>query len=265
MAGANGSAALSDFGWSVCFTLPRKMSAASVLAEEFEVLESIYPTELSVISDREIEIDVEPDYPVEGMESFRLKLSVKYSDDYPEALPTLALEAVEGDINESEKEALLQGMTTIGEESLGMAMTFTLVSYLKEHLSTLAEARISLRIAEEREKERLALEAEEARTRGTLVTVESFKTWKMKFDKDVAMKKAKDEEEKLRALTPKEREEYKRIGTRLTGRQLFERNRNLAHEDDSLMEEGTVSVDVSQYDRTKIDEEEDHIHFSDSE
>lgn len=87
----------------------------------------------------------------------------------------------------------------------------------------------------------------------------------MKFDKDVAMKKAKDEEEKLRALTPKEREEYKRIGTRLTGRQLFERNRNLAHEDDSLMEEGTVSVDVSQYDRTKIDEEEDHIHFSDSE
>lgn len=242
------------------------MSAASVLTEEFEVLESIYPTELSVISDREIEIDVEPDYPVEGMESFKFKLSVKYLDDYPDELPILALEAVEGEIDESEKEALLQGMATIGEENIGMAMTFTLVSYLREQLSAVAEGKISLRIAEEREKERLALEAEEARTRGTPITVESFKEWKMKFDQDVAMKKAKDEEEKLRAMTPREREEYRKIGTRLTGRQLFERNRNLAHEDDSLMEEGTVSVDISQYDRTKVEEEEeDHIHFSDDE
>ncbi|KAI6039053.1 hypothetical protein EDC04DRAFT_2688854 [Pisolithus marmoratus] len=142
-------------------------------------------------------------------------------------------------------------MATVGEENIGMAMTFALISYLREQLSTLAEARISLRIAEEREKERLALEAEEARTRGTSVTAETFKAWKT-------------EEEKLRAMTPKEREEYKKIGTRLTGRQLFERNRNLAHEDDSLMEEGTVSVDISQYDRTKVDEDEDHIHFSDS-
>jgi len=33
------------------------------------------------------------------------------------------------------------------------------------------------------------------------------------------------------------------------------------------MEEGTVSVDISQYDRTKVDAEEveeDHVHFSDS-
>lgn len=33
------------------------------------------------------------------------------------------------------------------------------------------------------------------------------------------------------------------------------------------MEEGTVSVDISQYDRTKVDAEEaeeDRIHFSDS-
>lgn len=33
------------------------------------------------------------------------------------------------------------------------------------------------------------------------------------------------------------------------------------------MEEGTVSVDFSQYDRTQVveeDNEEDHVHFSDS-
>lgn len=63
----------------------------------------------------------------------------------------------------------------------------------------------------------LASQAEEARTRGTPVTVESFKAWKVQFDKELAMKKAKEEEEKTKGLTPKEREEWKRIGTRLSG------------------------------------------------
>jgi len=31
-------------------------------------------------------------------------------------------------------------------------------------------------------------------------------------------KKASEEEEKLRTMTPKEKEEYKKIGTRLTGK-----------------------------------------------
>lgn len=199
--------------------------------------------------------------------SVKLKLSVHYPDGYPDVLPTLALATVDGEIDESEKETLLQGIATLGEENMGMAMTFTLVSHLREQLSILVEGRIAHRIAEEREKERLVIEAEEARTRGTPVTVDSFKAWKIKFDKEVMAKKASEEEERLRAMTPKEKEEYKKIGTRLTGRQLFERNRNLAHEDDGLMEEGTVSVDISQYDRTKVDAEEveeDHVHFSDS-
>lgn len=49
------------------------------------------------------------------------------------------------------------------------------------------------------------------------------------------------------------------------GRQLFEKNRNL--EDETLLEEGTVSVDISQYDRTHQDDdqdEDDHVTFSDS-
>jgi len=148
-----------------------------------------------------------------------------------------------------------------------MAMTFTLVSHLREKLSELVEDRAKAHAAEEHEKERLAVEAEEARTRGTPVTVASFKAWKATFDKEMSQKKLKDDEERLRALTPKEREEIKRIATRFTGRQLFERNRNLEHEDDSLMEEGTVSVDFSQYDRTqakKEEDEEDRVNFSDS-
>ncbi|KAG8217496.1 RWD-domain-containing protein [Butyriboletus roseoflavus] len=197
----------------------------------------------------------------------KLKLTVSYTDDYPDALPKLRLEAVDGEIDESECKTLLKGLLDVGEENKGMAMTFTLVSHLREKLSGLVESRVKIRIAEERERERLANEAEEARTRGTPVTIVSFRTWKAKFDKEVSQRKIRDEEERLRALTTKEREEVKKIGTRFTGRQLFERNRNLEHEDDSLMEEGTVSVDFSQYDRTQVvkeDNEEDRMHFSDS-
>jgi hypothetical protein len=53
---------------------------------------------------------------------------------------------------------------------------------------------------------------------------------------------------------------------RFQGRQLFERDKNLAASDASLLEDGTVSVDISQYDRiaTEEDDEEDRLEFSDS-
>lgn len=48
--------------------------------------------------------------------------------------------------------------TLQGEENKGMAMTFTLVSHLREKLSGLVENRVNARITEERERERLAIE-----------------------------------------------------------------------------------------------------------
>ena len=52
----------------------------------------------------------------------------------------------------------------------------------------------------------------------------------------------------------------------MSGRQLFERDRNLANDDSSFAEEGAESVDVTQYERIRPDEEEeeDRVHFSDS-
>lgn len=49
------------------------------------------------------------------------------------------------------------------------------------------------------------------------MSVESFKAWKAKFDKKQADRKSKEEEERLKGLTAKEREEYKRMNTRLSG------------------------------------------------
>ena len=62
------------------------------------------------------------------------------------------------------------------------------------------------------------MQAEERRTTGTPVTVESFKAWKEKFDKELAIKKLQEDEEHLKNMTAKEREEWKRSITRLTGK-----------------------------------------------
>lgn len=48
---------------------------------------------------------------------------------------------------------------------------------------------------------------------------------------------------------------------------MFERDRTLAIEDSALVEEGTESVDVTQYERRRPDDEEedgDRVEFSDS-
>ncbi|KAI0664906.1 RWD-domain-containing protein [Cubamyces menziesii] len=241
--------------------------SAEVLAEEFEVLESIYPTELTKISEREISITIEPDDPVEGVEPLALALNVEYTDGYPDVQPNFALEATEGELDQSEVDHLHDELRKVGEENLGMAMTFTLVTHLRERLSALQRDREERKRREEAEKERQALEAEEARTRGTPVTIESFKAWKAKFDKEMAEKRAREEEEKLKGLSPKEREEYKKMLTRLSGRQLFERDRTLGIQDENLNDEDAVSVDISQYDRTtreEEDEDEDRVTFSDS-
>lgn len=41
--------------------------------------------------------------------------------------------------------------------------------------------------------------------------------WKLKFDKEMAGRKAREDEEKMKGMSVKEREEYKKLGTRLTG------------------------------------------------
>ncbi|KAF8798004.1 RWD domain-containing protein [Phlegmacium glaucopus] len=237
---------------------------SDVLLEELEVLESIYPTELLRLSQHKIQIEAEADDIPDGAINLQVRLCVEYSGGYPDELPSLSLEH-DGDerIQEADSENILENLRKVGEENLGMAMTFTLVSHLREQLSELVRSKLEEQRQRESEKERLALEAEERRTVGTPVTVESFKAWKEKFDKELAIKKSQEDEEQLRNMSPKEREEWKKSGTRLTGRQLFERNKNL--EDENLLEEGVVSVDFSQYERTREEEDQEAgLTFSDS-
>ncbi|KAG8830896.1 hypothetical protein FRC17_004111 [Serendipita sp. 399] len=175
-----------------------------ILTEEFEVLESIYPEELNRISDRELSLIVEPEEPVSGLSDFKVTLRVSYPSEYPDVYPEVALEAFkEGDTEDKEltaeeEQRLLKSLEEIGNENIGMAMTFTLVSHLREQLTTVLLERAEKIRREETEKERRALEEEEARTRGTAVTVESFLKWRAGFLAEQAEKKRRQDEERMK-------------------------------------------------------------------
>jgi hypothetical protein len=107
----------------------------------------------------------------------KLTLEVHYPTEYPEVLPELSISPLEGLLEEAEQAKLLQELSTVvrhvmmnlkprsvwcvpqGEENLGMAMTFTLVSHLRDRLSLLIREREEARRRHEMEQERLVLEA----------------------------------------------------------------------------------------------------------
>ncbi len=88
------------------------------------------------------------------------------------------------------------------------------------------------------------------------MTPESYAQWRAAFEAEMAAKTKKDEDERLKALPAKEREEAKRWAAKPTGRALFAANANLA-ESDAALGEGEVSVDASQYEREEVESEED--------
>ncbi|KAH9005129.1 RWD-domain-containing protein [Lactarius hatsudake] len=196
------------------------MSSSDAILEEFEVLESIYADELVKLSEKDIRIDIEPDSLDDGEDSLKLAMTVHYTDSYPDELPELSLQLIDGEVDEDDIRALLASARAVGQENIGMAMTFTIISQLREQLSSFIRTRSERREKEVRELERKALEEEEARTRGTPVTVKSFTEWKIKFDKELSLRKMRTEEEKSKTMTVKEREEYKKIAARLTGKRL---------------------------------------------
>ena len=70
-----------------------------------------------------------------------VSLQVDYTPNYPDELPDLQVEPLEGELTEEETEHLLEGMRAEGSESLGMAMVFTLTTWLKEALVDVLEDR----------------------------------------------------------------------------------------------------------------------------
>ncbi len=124
------------------------------------------------------------------------------------------------DIQE-DKAQLLDALQPTVEDSLGMAMVFTLVTTLKEAAETLISDRLRQAQAA-RDVVAAAKEEEENRKfHGTIVTRERFLEWREKFRKEMEEKERRQREED-------EAEDKKKRGgkveeKKLTGRQLWER------------------------------------------
>ncbi|KAF1356983.1 ubiquitin-conjugating enzyme/RWD-like protein [Delphinella strobiligena] len=195
--------------------------------EEREVLDSIFPDEITDISETEYRIAVKLDVPLENEEeddSPTILLSVQYPENYPDVAPRLDLSYPPNapryehlDIQE-DKARLLEVLEPTIEENLGMAMVFTLVTTLKEAAELLiSERQRAIEVQEEAVK--AEAEAEENRKfEGTKVTPESYLAWSAKFKQEMADLKKRVEEQK-------ELEEKKKRGPKeekkMTGKELW--------------------------------------------
>ncbi|KAJ6004459.1 hypothetical protein N7499_000527 [Penicillium canescens] len=198
--------------------------------EEREVLDSIFPDEITDISETSYRVSISldvPEYDGDESEMPVIILEVSYPEAYPDVAPDLNISSPHDapkhprlDVQE-DRDQLLQSLEPTIEENIGMAMVFTLVSALKENAETLITERAN---AVQAEKDKVAAKREEEENRkfhGTPVTVESFLEWSAKFKKEI-------EEEETRLREEKEADDKKKKTAvkeekKLTGRQLWEK------------------------------------------
>ncbi|KAF4122475.1 RWD protein [Geosmithia morbida] len=195
--------------------------------EEREVLESIFPDEITDISETEFKVTVILDVPdvAEQEDQPRFSLNVKYPDEYPDVAPHLEMHAVPDspphpNFNVAEdRERLLGALGETIQENIGMAMIFTIISTLKEAAEQLIQDRKDAAEAAH-EQEVLAAEREENKKfHGTPVTPETFLKWRDGFIREMEQKRLQEEEERLAELKKAKVKET----VKLTGRQLWER------------------------------------------
>lgn len=173
-------------------------------------------------------LDTPENDTIEDAEQPILLLQISYPAEYPDVAPELDISAPHNapkhprlDIQE-DKARLLEALQPTIEENMGMAMVFTLVSFLKESAELLMAERAN---AVQAQKEAEAAKAEEEENRkfqGTAVTPQSFLEWRERFRKEMEEEEQKRKEEKeaedRKAKKPIAKEEKK-----LTGKQLWER------------------------------------------
>ncbi|KAK6068665.1 rwd domain-containing protein [Seiridium cupressi] len=196
--------------------------------EEREVLDSIFPEEITDISETEYRISILLDLPEDEADTAdppTMVLHVRYPDSYPDEPPHLDLSPPQNAITHpyfsvsSDRETLLSGLDEAIQENLGMAMVFTLVTTLKENAEQLILDRRA-ETAKKHEEVLLAAEREENKKfHGTPVNPETFIKWREGFLKEMEEERIKAEEERLAEMKKSRVKEEKK----LTGKQLWER------------------------------------------
>ncbi|KAI4493340.1 hypothetical protein M0802_009400 [Mischocyttarus mexicanus] len=217
---------------------------------EIEALESIYCGELEVLSTEPfysfaIPIKTE-EYEAETNNGLSCRLEFTYTSEYPDKALVVSIQDPEN-FEEGSGEELTEHLIEQINENLGMVMVFTLVSAAQEWMNVQwdkiklhREECAALKLKEEEEAERKRFE-------GTRVTVETFLSWKEKFDEEMGY--------------TKRREMADREGKKLTGRELFMTDKTLDQSDLKFLDNGdAVKVDESLFqnlDDLDLDEDDE--------
>ena len=201
---------------------------------EIEALESIYCGELEILATEPfytfaIPIKTE-EYEPESGNGISCRLEFTYTPKYPDESLLISIEDQEN-FEDSDDEKLKEHLTEQINENLGMVMVFTLVSAAQEWLNVQWD-KIKLNREESAAKKLKELEeAERKKFEGTRVTVETFLSWKEKFDEEMGY--------------TKRREIAEREGKKLTGRELFMTDKTLDQSDLKFLDDDSVKIDES--------------------
>ncbi|OTA38199.1 hypothetical protein BTJ68_01587 [Hortaea werneckii EXF-2000] len=155
-----------------------------------------------------------------------LILTVRYPEAYPDEAPELDITQPHNapkhpHLNlQEDKARLLEALQPTIEESLGMAMVFTLVSTLKDSAELLISERQQAIQAEKDMEAAKAEEEENKKFEGQKVTRETFLAWREGFQKEM-VERAKRRREEQEAEDKKKRG-YKPEEKKMTGKQLWE-------------------------------------------
>jgi len=208
---------------------------------EIEALQSIYPEELEIVEEEPqfiFKINLEsqdsdrfPDFAMSA------ELQFTYTPEYPDTAPLMEVTDYSDNVDDMQLTQLNDLMTAQAEENLGMAMIFTIITAVQEHLTESMERGAKEKEEADEKKKQEEEELERKRFEGTRVTVETFMAWKAKFDAEMA------EERRLKGLTDNSK-------LKPSGRELFLNDTTLNDSDVQLLgaEGDTLDVDESLFD-----------------
>eukprot|EP01136_Pigoraptor_vietnamica_P040254 Opistho-1_new@11948 len=224
-------------------------------AMELEALQSIYGDDFEDVSadPRTFKIHVATEETPDD-EPLRLAVSITYTAQYPDEAPVVQIES--DDLEPDNIQAVSALLAEQAAANLGTVMVYTLVSAAKEWADGICASVRQEREAVAREQVEREKQAEQRKFHGTQVTVETFKAWKVAFDREMA-------EVALKAGSKVDTKKGK-----LTGRQLFEKDASYMESDIAAYDEGDVVVDESLFENmeelvVENEEEGTNIQYSD--
>lgn len=171
----------------------------------------------------------------------------EFPKTYPDVGPEIEILSSEN-LEDRDELEILDELTDMVPENLGLAMVFTLVSKAQEWINSLKDRKKLERKEDEERRKREREELEHKKFEGTRVTVESFISWKLKFEADMQGKNKQIKTDDSR---------------RLTGKEMFLTDKNLIDSDlsfaDGADDGEDVQVDESLFADGGLEEIEDDL------